>query len=79
VLAGQGSTLDAIGRVVYAARQSAGELEVLDYRGALPETGASTVPRLGPSPADAVTKLRERLAGATAGERSPAVPAAAIS
>jgi DNA-binding transcriptional MerR regulator len=61
VLGGQGSTLDAIGRVVYAARQSLSGLEVLDYRGALPGTGASTVPRIGPSPVDAVATLRERL------------------
>jgi MerR family transcriptional regulator, light-induced transcriptional regulator len=61
VLAGQGSTLDAIGRVVYAARQSIGGLEVLDYRGALPETGATTVPRIGPTPTDAVATLRESL------------------
>jgi DNA-binding transcriptional MerR regulator len=65
VLGGQGSTLDAIGRVVYAARQSIGGLEVLDYRGALPETGASTVPRIGPSPVVAVATLRERLTGTT--------------
>jgi MerR family transcriptional regulator, light-induced transcriptional regulator len=65
VLGGQGSTLDAIGRVVYAARQSIGGLEVLDYRNALPETGATTVPRIGPSPVDAVATLRERLTAAT--------------
>jgi DNA-binding transcriptional MerR regulator len=61
VLGGQGSTLDAIGRVVYAARQSIDGLEVLDYRGALPETGASTVQRIGPLPTDAVSTLRELL------------------
>ncbi len=65
VLGGQGSTLDAIGRVVYAARQSISGLEVLDYRGALPETGASTVPRIGPSPVEAVATLRERLTAPT--------------
>ena len=43
VLGGRCSSLDAIGRLVYATRQCAGELEVLDYRGALPDTGASTV------------------------------------
>jgi DNA-binding transcriptional MerR regulator len=61
VLGGRGSTLDAIGRLVYATRQSAGELEVLDYRGALPETGASTVVRLGDSPGTAAEILHERL------------------
>ncbi len=75
VLGGQGSTLDAIGRVVYAARQSIGGLEVLDYRGALPETGASTVPRIGPTPTEAVATLRERLTGAT--RTAAATPATA--
>ncbi|HEY2632682.1 MAG TPA: MerR family transcriptional regulator [Solirubrobacteraceae bacterium] len=64
VLGGQGSTLDAISRVIYAARQSIGGLEVLDYRGALPETGATTVQRIGPMPTDAVASLRELIAGA---------------
>jgi MerR family transcriptional regulator, light-induced transcriptional regulator len=62
VLAGRCSSLEAVGRVVYAARQSDSELEVLDYRGALPNTGASTVVRIGPGPAEAVRMLRERLA-----------------
>lgn len=79
VLAGQGSTLDAIGRVVYAARQSTAGLEVLDYRGALPETGATTVPRIGPSPADGVAMLRKRLTAATRTEPSVAATAAAVS
>jgi MerR family transcriptional regulator, light-induced transcriptional regulator len=78
VLGGQGSTLDAIGRVVYAARQSVSGLEVLDYRGALPETGASTVQRIGPSPTDAVSTLRELLTGAARAERTvQAAPATA--
>jgi DNA-binding transcriptional MerR regulator len=63
VLGGRCSSLDAIGRVVYATRQGAGELPVLDYRGALPDTGASTVVRIGPGVADAVRMLRERLSG----------------
>jgi DNA-binding transcriptional MerR regulator len=61
VLGGHCASLDAVGRVVYATRQSGGDLQVLDYRGALPETGASTVARIGPGPADAVRMLRERL------------------
>jgi MerR family transcriptional regulator, light-induced transcriptional regulator len=62
VLAGRNSSLEAIGRLVYATRQSGGELQVLDYRGALPDTGASTVTRIGPGPGEAVQMLRERLA-----------------
>ncbi|MFZ1155051.1 MAG: MerR family transcriptional regulator [Solirubrobacteraceae bacterium] len=61
VLGGRCSSLEAIGRVVYATRQSAGELQVLNYRGALPETGASTVARIGPGPAEALRMLRECL------------------
>jgi DNA-binding transcriptional MerR regulator len=68
VLGGRGASLETIGRLVYATRQSAGELRVLDYRGALPCTGASTVPRIGPGPMEAVRMLREHLT-------SPAVPA----
>jgi hypothetical protein len=63
VLGGRCSSLEAIGRVVYATRQSAGELQVLNYRGALPETGASTVVRIGPGPAEALRMLRECLVG----------------
>ncbi len=65
VLGGHCASLDAVGRVVYATRQSGGDLEVLDYRRALPETGASTVARIGPGPAEAVRMLRERLIGIT--------------
>jgi DNA-binding transcriptional MerR regulator len=61
VLAGRSCSLDAIGRAVYATRQSAGELPVLDYRGALPNSGASTVVGIGPGPTDAVRMLREEL------------------
>jgi hypothetical protein len=62
VLAGAGAQLETIGRLVYAARQSAGgELHVLDYRGAVPETGASTVHRLGSSPSEALGMLRDLL------------------
>ncbi len=60
VLAGGGASLDALGRLVYAARQSmGGELEVLDYRGALPDTGASMVRRLPDEPHAAAEALRE--------------------
>lgn len=61
VLAGRRASLDALGRLVYVARQSGGELEVLDYRDALPDTGASTVTRLGDEPGAATEMLRERL------------------
>jgi DNA-binding transcriptional MerR regulator len=74
VLAGRCSSLEAIGRVVYATRQSGGELQVLDYRGALPDTGASTVMRLGPGPAEAVRTLREYLASLSEASRAAPAP-----
>ncbi len=64
VLGGGGASLDALGRLVYAVRQSSGQVEVLDYRGALPDTGASTVARLGDEPEAATRALRERLTAA---------------
>ena len=72
VLGGRCSSLEAIGRVVYATRQSAGGLQVFNYRGALPDTGASTVAPIGPGPAEAVRMLRERLASTV---RAPGVAA----
>jgi MerR family transcriptional regulator, light-induced transcriptional regulator len=74
VLGGHCSSLDAIGRVVYATRQGAGELPVLDYRGALPDTGASTVVRIGPGPGEAVRMLRERLASPAPITRTASAP-----
>jgi MerR family transcriptional regulator, light-induced transcriptional regulator len=65
VLCGRGASLDTMGRLVYAARQSVAGLDVLDYRGALPDTGASTVERVGPGASEAVGMLRERLTGPT--------------
>jgi DNA-binding transcriptional MerR regulator len=76
VLGGHCTSLDAVGRVVYATHQSSGDLQVFDYRGALPETGASTVARIGPGPSDAVRMLRERLIG-TAPATSGRPPVAA--
>lgn len=64
VLAGSSATLDVIARLVYAARQSVGDADVLDYRGALPDTGASTVGRLGATPSAALEGVVRRLADA---------------
>jgi MerR family transcriptional regulator, light-induced transcriptional regulator len=63
VLAGHGAGLEELGKLVYAARQAEPGVEVLDYRGALPDTGASTTRRLGDSPIAAAEVLRERLTG----------------
>jgi MerR family transcriptional regulator, light-induced transcriptional regulator len=63
VLSGARASLDALGRLVYAARQCLGEVAVFDYRGAVPETGASTVARLGDGPGPAVDALRAGILG----------------
>lgn len=68
VLVGRNASLDTIGRLVYAARRSGNELNVYDFRGALPETGATTVPRLGERPLAAREKLLADLDTGTAAE-----------
>jgi hypothetical protein len=50
VLGGERASLDAIGRLVYAVRSAHEAIEVFDFGGALPDTGASTVRRLGAEP-----------------------------
>jgi DNA-binding transcriptional MerR regulator len=50
VLTGRWISLDAIGRVVYAVRAAHNDAIVFDFRGAIPDTGASTVTRLGDTP-----------------------------
>ena len=50
VLTGHRVSLDAIGRLVYAVRSVSRDVVVFDYRGAVPDTGASTVHRLGDTP-----------------------------
>jgi MerR family transcriptional regulator, light-induced transcriptional regulator len=64
--------MDTLGRLVYAARRGEQPVEVFDYRGALPDTGASTVARLGGSPLAARDLVLDALAAAerTATERA---------
>lgn len=61
VLTGRRVTLDAIGRLVYAVRSTVHDVVVFDYRGAVPDTGASTVLRLGESPVAARDALLGKL------------------
>jgi hypothetical protein len=61
VLSGAHASLDVLGRLIYAVRQSVGQVDVLDYRGALPDTGASTVTRLEDEPQAAAQALHKRL------------------
>jgi DNA-binding transcriptional MerR regulator len=75
VLTGRPASLDSIGRLVFAVRGIVA-VEVFDFRGAVPDTGASTVCRLGDSQIAARDALLERLERATraavASARAPA-------
>src|SRR5829696_634115 len=78
VLAGSQTTLDVLGRLVYAVRIGGRTVEILDYRGALPDTGHSTVMRLGERPLVARDLLLDRLAERdAAAEVAAPAPAAA--
>lgn len=50
ILTGRRASLDQIGRLVYTVRGVVPGAVVFDYRGAVPDTGASTVQRLGEDP-----------------------------
>ncbi len=73
VLTGRRVSLDSIGRLVYAVRSVVREVAVFDYRGAVPETGASTVLRLGTSPVAAREALLGRLITAPGELGAPAI------
>jgi DNA-binding transcriptional MerR regulator len=79
VLAGRGISLDALGRLVYSVRSVAQQVSIYDYRGAVPDTGASTVLRLGPRPLAARDLLLSRLDEPGLGRSvTPAQPLPAI-
>jgi MerR family transcriptional regulator, light-induced transcriptional regulator len=71
VLTGHGITLDALGRLVYVVRTIARQPVIFDYRGAVPDTGASTVGRLGEAPIAARDLLLARLAEPEAPHQTP--------
>ena len=75
VLTGRRVSLDSIGRLVYAVRSIVREVIVFDYRSAVPDTGASTVFRLGDNPVAARDALLSRLEQATAQNAPRPVPA----
>ena len=80
VLAGHSITLDVLGRLVYSVRSVAHRAEIFDYRGAVPDTGASTVRRLGQTPLNARDLLLARLEQAgPSRSQTPARPLPAIS
>jgi MerR family transcriptional regulator, light-induced transcriptional regulator len=70
VLTGRPRELDAFGRLVYSARGGERQVEVFDFRGALPDTGASTVTRLG----DGAVGAREVLVAALESRRAQPGP-----
>jgi MerR family transcriptional regulator, light-induced transcriptional regulator len=76
VLTGRRVSLDSIGRLVYAVRTIAREVVVFDFRSAVPDTGASTVHRLGQTPMAARDALLLALEQAAARAKAPAAPAA---
>jgi len=79
VLAGRSITLDALGRLVYSVRSVVNGVQVFDFRGAVPDTGASTVRRLGQTPLAARDLLLLRLDELGPGRFStPARPLPAI-
>jgi MerR family transcriptional regulator, light-induced transcriptional regulator len=76
ILTGRRVSLDSIGRLVYAVRSIVREVAVFDYRGAVPDTGASTVLRLGDTPVAARNTLLSRLAQPEPGARPRPAPLA---
>ena len=61
VLSGGGVSLDEVARLVYALRGAIPGIGVFDFRMAVPDTGASTVRRLGQAPLAARDELVARL------------------
>jgi hypothetical protein len=69
VLTGRRAWLDALGRIAYQMRRSPGQVEILDFRGALPEADATAVPRLGTSAVGARDLVLARLNARSEGVR----------
>jgi DNA-binding transcriptional MerR regulator len=77
VLTGSRASLDSIARLIYAVRGAIDAVVVFDFRGAVPDTGASTVCRLPEAPIAARETLLARL-DARATASVPATPPAAV-
>jgi MerR family transcriptional regulator, light-induced transcriptional regulator len=63
VLAGSGATLDVLGRLVYAVRQTGSNAPLFEYRGSMPVSGSHNIPTLGASPSEAVRNLKAMVDG----------------
>jgi DNA-binding transcriptional MerR regulator len=72
VLTGRGVSLDVIARVIYAVRGVHNDATVFDFRGAVPDTGATTVARLGDSPVAARDLLLDHLHAGACESAAPA-------
>jgi MerR family transcriptional regulator, light-induced transcriptional regulator len=75
VLTGRRASMDTLGRLVFAARRGERPVEVFDYRGALPDTGHSTVARLGNAPLAARDRILDAFAAAEHADIRPAATA----
>ena len=75
VLTGRRASMDTLGRLVFAARRGERSVEVFDYRGALPDTGHSTVARLGNAPLAARDRILDAFAAAEQANTRPAATA----
>jgi DNA-binding transcriptional MerR regulator len=63
VLCGNGATLDVLGRLVYAVRQTGSSAPLFEYRGAMPVSGSHNIPSLGSAPIEAVRNLKSLVDG----------------
>ena len=72
VLGGQGTSPDALGRLVYATRRACADVRILNYRDALPPSSSTTVQCLSPAPAAAAEELLRSVSEARPCERSHA-------
>lgn len=77
VLTGRRASLDSIGRLLYAVRGAIDTVTVFDFRGAVPDTGASTVFRLAETPIAAretlLARFDEPRTASASGGPAPAV------
>ncbi|MEA2193087.1 MAG: MerR family transcriptional regulator, light-induced transcriptional regulator [Solirubrobacteraceae bacterium] len=72
VLTGRRAWLDALSRIAYLSRHSVDPVDVVDFRGALEESDAESVPRLGTSALGARDLLLARLNDRDSGVRGRA-------
>ena len=75
VLCGAGATLDVLGRLVYAVRQTGSSAPLFEYRGSMPVSGSHNIPSLGGTPIEAVRNLKGIVDGPAWGRGSAAMSA----